>query len=79
MVNPELVAAVVNKLARFGRIFVQTDISCLAEEICESVRSDKRMIEKGIEENPFPVKTEREMAVEDRGLAIYRTMFEKSS
>jgi len=29
-------------------------------------------------ENPFPVKTERELAVESRQLRVYRKSFQKS-
>ena len=38
MVNAELVATIVNKLASGGRIFVQTDIEFLAEEMFELFR-----------------------------------------
>jgi tRNA (guanine-N7-)-methyltransferase len=76
MVNRELIDAVVAKLAGNGRIFVQTDIEFLAEEMFELFRADKRLRETGIEDDPFPVKTEREKAVEDKDLPIYRTMFE---
>jgi hypothetical protein len=31
------------------------------------------------ESSPFPVKTEREKAVEDKNLPIYRTIFQKHS
>lgn len=75
MVNAELVAAVVNKLAVGGRIFVQTDIEFLAEEMFELFRADKRLGEIEISENPFPVRTEREKAVEDKDLPVYRSLF----
>ncbi len=77
MVNAELVATVVDKLAPCGKVFVQTDIEFLADEMFELFRADERL--SGIEtrENPFSVKTERENAVEDKGLPIYRTMLEK--
>ena len=78
MVNPELVDTVVTKLSPGGRIFVQTDIEFLADEMFELFRSDERLTETEITENPFPVKTEREKAVEDKGLPVYRAMFTKS-
>ena len=78
MVNPELVDTVVTKLAPAGRIFVQTDIEFLAEEMFELFRSDERLTVAEITENPFPVKTEREKAVEDKDLPVYRAMFTKS-
>src|SRR6478672_6876761 len=64
MVNKELVDAVMEKLADGGRIFVQTDIEFLAEEMFELFRADKRLKEIPIVANPFPLKTEREKAVE---------------
>lgn len=77
MVNPELVDAVVSKLADGGRIFVQTDIEFLAEEMFELFRADERLNEIPIDENPFPARTEREKAVEDKDLPVYRAMWQK--
>ena len=77
MVNPFLVETVVNHLAENGKIFVQTDIEFLADEMFEFFRADKRLKEVEITENPFPVKTEREIAVEDKDLPVYRRIFEK--
>ena len=78
MVNPELIDAVMEKLASGGRIFVQTDIEFLAEEMFELFRSDGRLRELAVGENPLPVKTEREKAVEDKNLPVFRAMFQKS-
>jgi tRNA (guanine-N7-)-methyltransferase len=75
MVNAELVATVVDKLAIGGRVFVQTDIEFLAEEMFILFRLDDRLTEVAVVENPFPVKTEREKAVEDKGLPVYRRLF----
>lgn len=77
MVTPELVDAVVRKLAAGGQIFVQTDIEFLADEMFELFRRESRLDEIEIGENPFPVKTEREKAVEDKSLAVYRVMWQK--
>jgi tRNA (guanine-N7-)-methyltransferase len=73
MVNAELVETVVNRLADGGRIFVQSDIEFLSEEIFELFRADKRLDEIEISENPFSVQTEREKAVEDKELPVYRS------
>ena len=75
MVNAELVETVVRHLAAGGRIFVQTDIEFLAEEMFELFRSREELREVPIAENPFPVKTEREKAVEEKGLPVFRTTF----
>ena len=77
MVNEELVDAVVEKLADSGRIFVQTDIEFLAEEMFDFFRQNTGLREIDIENNPFLVRTEREIAVEDKGLQIYRAVFIK--
>ncbi|MEO6051991.1 MAG: tRNA (guanosine(46)-N7)-methyltransferase TrmB [Pyrinomonadaceae bacterium] len=77
MVNAELVETVVNRLAAGGRIFVQTDIEFLADEMFGLFRADKRLNETAIKENPFSVKTEREKAVEDKILPVFRAMWQK--
>ena len=78
MVNKELVDAVVEKLAAGGKIFVQTDIEFLAEEMFELFRAEPRLTETAISENPFAIKTERETAVEEKGLPVYRAIWEKA-
>lgn len=75
MVNDELAETVVRHLAPKGRLFVQTDIKFLADEMFAIFRNRKEMDESAIAENPFAVKTEREKAVEDKDLPVYRTLF----
>jgi tRNA (guanine-N7-)-methyltransferase len=75
MVNAELVKVVVDKLDDEGRIFIQTDIGPLSVEIFELFRADRRLMELLDSKNPFPVKTEREKAVEDKHLPVYRAVF----
>jgi tRNA (guanine-N7-)-methyltransferase len=77
MVNAELAETLVRGLANGGRIFVQTDIEFLAEEISELFRESSQLREVEIRESPFLIKTEREKAVEDKGLPVYRVMLEK--
>lgn len=77
MVNDELVNTVVEKLAADGKIFVQTDIEFLADEMFALFRANKKLKEIAIEDDLFPVKTEREKAVADKQLPIYKAMFEK--
>lgn len=78
MVNAELVDAVVKKLASGGKIFVQTDIEFLADEMFELFRAAPELVEEKISENSFPDKTERERAVEDKGLPVYRALFQRT-
>ena len=75
MVNKDLVATIADKLSSGGRVFVQTDIEFLAEEMFELFRAARRLEETRVKENPFPVKTEREKSVEARDLPVYRGMF----
>jgi tRNA (guanine-N7-)-methyltransferase len=79
MVNAELVETVLKHLAENGRIFIQTDIEFLAGEMFGLFGQNPNLREIEIGENPFPVKTEREKAVEEKGLKIYRRIFEKQS
>ena len=78
MVNAELVETIIKHLAVGGRIFVQTDIEFLAEEMFELFRRRENLRETPLTENPFPVKTEREKAVEEKDLPVFRTMFVKT-
>jgi tRNA (guanine-N7-)-methyltransferase len=75
MVNDEMVETIAGHLTPNGCVFIQTDIEFLADEMFELFRSDKRFNEKKIAENPFPVKTEREKAVEEKDLPVFRTSF----
>ena len=75
MVNQEMVDTIAKHLAPSGRVFVQTDIEFLAEEMFALFRADDRFEESPTETNPFLVKTEREKAVEDKGLPVFRTLF----
>ncbi len=77
MVNEEMVNCIAGRLAKNGRVFVQTDIEFLAAEMFGLFGGDKRFIESDIDQNPFPVKTEREKAVEDKALPVYRTLFNR--
>lgn len=78
MVNADLVAAVTKHLAVSGKVFLQTDIEFLADEMFEIFRQNEFYKEIDIEENPFPVKTERENAVEEKDLPVYRKVFIKA-
>ena len=77
MVNRGLVETLANVLPARAFIFVQTDIEPLAEEMFEQFRGVNAFREESIELNPFPVKTERELAVEAKDLPIYRAIFTK--
>ena len=79
MVNAELVATIAGHLAASGTVFVQTDIEFLAEEIFALFEENDNFERIEISENPFPVKTEREKAVEEKNMPIFRAMFGKKN
>jgi len=75
MVNREMIDTIAAHLAPGGHVFVQTDIEFLADEMFSLFREDRRFREVSVGRNLFPVKTERENAVEDKELPVYRTTF----
>ena len=77
MVKDEMVEAIVRHLAAGGRIFIQTDVEFLAGEMFEIFRQFEELKEIEIAANPFSVKTEREQAVEEKSLPVYRRIFER--
>jgi len=77
MVNEEVVQTLARHLAPSGQVFIQTDIESLAAEIAELFDLHKEFRQTLIPENPFPVKTERERAVEEKGLRVYRASWQK--
>jgi tRNA (guanine-N7-)-methyltransferase len=79
MVTDELAEVIVNHLAEAGEIFVQTDIEFLAEEMFEIFRCREELIESAWPDGIFPVKTEREQAVEAKGLPVFRTRFTRKN
>lgn len=77
MLTGELVETIAGHLKIAGKIFVQTDVDFLAEEMFAVCRENANLREIEISENPFPIKTERENAVEEKHLPVYRRIFEK--
>lgn len=78
MVNAGLVDTVLAKLADGGEIFVQTDIEFLADEMLALFLARNDLRHERPNSNPFPIKTERETAVEQKGLGVYRALFKKT-
>ena len=78
MVKDKMVKAIVEHLITEGEIFIQTDVDFLAEEMFAIFRENENLREIEIAENPFPVKTERETAVEEKELPVFRRLFVKS-
>jgi tRNA (guanine-N7-)-methyltransferase len=78
MVNEELVETVAKHLPPGGKVFVQTDIEPLFDEIVGLFAASRRFSNHQISENPFFIKTEREKAVEEKNLPVFRTSFVRS-
>lgn len=78
MVNDKLIETIASHLKSEGKVFIQTDVEFLADEMFALFRENSRLREIPTNENPFPVKTERERAVGDKELPIFRATFEKS-
>ncbi len=77
MVTPELIAALAAKLAPVGRVFFQTDIEFLFDEVCCSFVESGDFIFAADANLGFPVKTERERAVEAKDVPVFRQTFKK--
>lgn len=78
MVDDVLVKTIARYLKPAGVVFIQTDVDFLAEEMFALFRENARLTEVKVSENPFAAKTEREAAVEEKNLPIYRAMFVKN-
>jgi tRNA (guanine-N7-)-methyltransferase len=72
MVKDALVHAIADHLAPEGEVLLQTDVEFVAEEMTEIFSGSGRFDLNTIHENPLHVKTERELAVEKKGLPVYR-------
>jgi tRNA (guanine-N7-)-methyltransferase len=77
MVKAELIDDIARHLAPGGKVLVQSDVSDVFEEICGFFAAHPNFGKLRNKKNPFPIKTERENAVEEKGLPIYRAMFKK--
>jgi len=77
MVTPEMVASIAKHLSPGGKVFVQTDIEFLAKEMFALFGVPDELETQPVEANPFPIRTEREKAVEDKGLPVYRCLFRR--
>jgi tRNA (guanine-N7-)-methyltransferase len=77
MVTPHLARTVSRHLSKTGKLFIQTDIKVLFDEMISTFVSLETLIKKDIDENPFGVRTEREIAVEEKQLPVYRVLFNR--
>jgi len=74
MVNAQLVGYITDHLAADGRVFVQTDVLELADDMAEHFKKGG-FREETLDKNFLPIKTERELSVERRELPVYRAIY----
>lgn len=83
VVQPKLVAELVNGLAPNGVIFLQSDVEAVAIEMCDRFSIHSALVrqqgETWLPKNPLPIPTEREQSTLERGEPVYRAVFLKKS
>ena len=81
VVQPQLVETLANYLSDEGRVFLQSDIKAIAQEMKERFSShpnfQKQHFTPWLANNPFPVPTEREKFTLAHGNPVYRVLFSK--
>jgi tRNA (guanine-N7-)-methyltransferase len=82
LIQPELVKIFAQYLPEDSKIFIQSDVKEVAEEICDRFLENPNFQplsrEIWLEKNPLPVQTEREIATLNKGEPVYRNMLIKS-
>ena len=81
VVQSELVDTLANYLVEGGRVFLQSDVKKVAEEMRDRFLSHPHFQslhqETWLPHNPFPLATEREIAKLDKGEPVYRVMLRR--
>ena len=82
MVKSELVTEIANYLVSGGEVFIQSDVLEVATEMRDRFAAVEGFISqnegKWLEENPFFIPTEREIATRAKKEPVYRILFVKS-
>ncbi len=83
VIQPELVAILVDHLLEGGQVFLQSDIEAVAVEMRDRFAANPLLIQQHttvwLDANPLPVPTERELYVLNQHLPVYRVLYEKSA
>ncbi|MBZ8182557.1 tRNA (guanosine(46)-N7)-methyltransferase TrmB [Oscillatoria salina] len=81
IVQPELVDILAQYLADRGIIFLQSDVKSVAEEMRDRFQEHPSFVSQHsqtwLDNNPFPVATERENLTLSRNEPVYRVLFHK--
>ncbi|MEM8828620.1 MAG: tRNA (guanosine(46)-N7)-methyltransferase TrmB [Cyanobacteria bacterium P01_G01_bin.19] len=82
VVQNNLVKILVDYLVEGGRVFLQSDIKEVAEEMRDRFAANPLLTQQHssvwLDDNPLAVATERELYVLEQNLPVYRVMFGKS-
>jgi len=81
LVTPQLVQTLATYLQPHGKVFIQTDVEELFENICGLFADNTcfQVVDELVEQNPFGILTERENSVIRLGRYIYRSIFERKA
>ncbi|MEA5420444.1 tRNA (guanosine(46)-N7)-methyltransferase TrmB [Spirulina sp. CCNP1310] len=81
VVQPELVGLLAEILPLGARVFVQSDVGAIAQEMADQFHTHAAFTrthsEPWLAENPLPVPTERELATFRKGQPVYRALFRR--
>jgi tRNA (guanine-N7-)-methyltransferase len=81
VVTPELVNILADYLPEESIVFLQSDVKLVAEEMRNRFAENPHFIQQHLElwlqENPFPIPTEREVSTLAKNQPVYRVLFRK--
>ncbi len=80
IVQPELVDDIAGYLPLSGQVFLQSDLEWVAQEMCDHFAANpafRRTQPQWLEPNPLGLPTERETATLNRGLPVYRAIYQR--
>ena len=78
VVQPELVNDIARYLPSGGKVFLQSDLEWVAQEMCDLFSENPafhRTQTNWLEPNPLAIPTEREIATLNRGLPVHRAIW----
>ncbi|PSF37468.1 tRNA (guanosine(46)-N7)-methyltransferase TrmB [Aphanothece hegewaldii CCALA 016] len=78
VVQPELVNAISEYLSDDGLVFLQSDVEAIELEMIKHFCNHPAFTKQHLDNNPFPVLTEREIATYNKNQPVYRSLFKKN-
>ncbi|HEY9738250.1 MAG TPA: tRNA (guanosine(46)-N7)-methyltransferase TrmB [Trichocoleus sp.] len=80
VVQPELVSAIATYLPPGRQVVLQSDVKDVAEDMCDRFSEHSafhRTSSEWLPDSPFPAQTDRERVTLEKGLPVYRAVFER--